>query len=248
VSLDGPDPAPRGRPAGGWRFANEEFDEVPAPAGPDSSAGRRERASAPTTGATAARRGGKKTAALPLAWLHHSWVGPLVIAAVLGLLGTGIYVLVAGRGGTGHGSAAGASASAAPVGTNAAARTGQALVDGTYTCLATAQGAATSAAGATTTATASGSANGGTSTVAADGVLVIPPQGGLYQYNGQIGEYTMSHTDFSDPTNIIGSVSFTTGPLQGQAASSIADFPASGGRPQATLSVTTSARMQCQLN
>ncbi|WP_131803355.1 MULTISPECIES: hypothetical protein [Pseudofrankia] len=188
-----------------------------------------------------------------LAWFRQGWLGPLTVAVVVALVSLGIYVLLAGRGGGGRSGASGAAASAtlSPAGTNADAKAGKALVDGTYSCVAGAAPAApaasaTAAAGATP-GTAGPSAAGGAAPGAHAGALVIPPTSGKYQWNGQQGDYTIATPKFDDASNVIAAVAFTSGPLQGQVGNSIAVWPA-GARVQATVYVTKGGNMSCALD
>jgi integrin beta 3 len=159
----------------------------------------------------------------------------MTIAVALGLLALGIFVLVAGRGGGGNADAGvTASATGGPVGTNPAARTGRAMVDGAYDCSA-GLGASTPAAGPTAPA------------VGGDGRLVVPAESGTYQWNGGGGAYTIAPVSFDNQTSIIANVTFTSGPLMGLMVRSFADYPAAGGRIQVTLTVLTGSPMFCSL-
>jgi hypothetical protein len=175
-----------------------------------------------------------------MAWFRHGWLGPLTVAVTLALVALGVYVLVTGRGaGGGSGSDIVTSAPAAPAGTNPDAKVGKALVDGTYSCLAGPAGAP--AAGAAAPATASAPIN-------ATSVLIIPATSGTYTWHGQSGHYAIATPNYDDASNIIASVSFTSGPLQGDIATSIAGWPKGGGRVTATVTLTNGNSMFCKLN
>jgi hypothetical protein len=171
-----------------------------------------------------------------LAWFRHGWLGPLAVAVTLALVALGLYVLLAGRGGGGvTASEAVATSPAAPVGTNPDAKVGKALVDGTYSCQA---GPAAGSSAAPAASMASGSTS----------VLVVPATTGTYTWNGQSGTYTIAAPTYDDPSNIIASVTFSSGPLQGGGATSIAGWPRGGGRPTATLTMTRGNSLFCKLN
>lgn len=232
-------PARSSAPAGGAgrRFGADGFagaleqDDDGAPPGPRAPAAR---------GGSADDR---------LAWFRHGWLGPLTVAVVVALVSLGVYVLAVGRGG-GHagGQDAAAKATLAPAGTNPDAKGGKSLVDGTYTCVAGA-GPATSSAGATASTSAAPAASGPAQPApgARTGTLVIPATSGKYQWQGQQGDYTIATPKFDDASNVIAAVAFTSGPLQGQVGNSIAVWPA-GGRVQATVYVTKGGNMSCALN
>ncbi|WP_041259760.1 hypothetical protein [Pseudofrankia inefficax] len=209
------------------RFATEDLSDLH-----DEMASRQ----APT-----ARRGAHGDAADRLTWFRHGWLGPLAVAVTLALVALGLYVLVSGRGGGGRGGGSVvATTPPSPAGTNPDAKVGKALVDGTYICQAGPSASVSATAGATTGAT----------TVAAGttSVLLVPATTGTYTWNGQSGAYVIATPNYDDPSNIIASVSFSSGPLQGDTATSIAGWPKGGGRVTATVTLTKGNSMFCKLN
>jgi len=224
-------PPASGKPSGtGRRFAAEDLlrrdDDAPA--------GR-----APSAGGPGWRAGEGSNDRL--AWFRHGWLGPLAVAVTLALVALGLYVLLAGRGGgSATATQAVASSPAAPVGTNPDAKVGKALVDGTYSCQA--GPAATAPAAGSSAAPAASMVSGSTS------VLVVPATTGTYTWNGQSGTYTIAAPTYDDPSNIIASVTFSSGPLQGGGATSIAGWPKGGGRPTATLTMTKGNSLFCKLD
>jgi hypothetical protein len=170
-----------------------------------------------------------------LAWFRHGWLGPLAVAVTLALVALGVYVLLGGRdGSTAQSGSLAPSSPAAPVGLNPAAKVGKALVDGSYSCQAAPAGAAPPA--------------GATAAAATTSVLTVPATSGTYIWNGQSGNYTIETPNYDDASNIIASVSFTSGPLQGNVATSIAGWPKGGGRVTATVTLTKGNSMFCKLN
>ncbi|MBL7512577.1 hypothetical protein [Frankia nepalensis] len=217
-----------GRAAGtGRRFGAEDLEDALEPDAGESPRRDQARASAPAGGTRGA-------AADRLAWFHQGWLGPLTIAVFLALVGLGLYVLIAGRGGEGHSGSGDLlpTMSAAPVATNPDAKAGKALADGTYACRA----GATPAAGASGAPAAAGS----------PGVLFVPPTTGKYVWNGEQGDYAIATPNFNN-ANVIASVAFTSGPLKDQVATSIATWPSAGGRVTATLNFTKGNSMYCDL-
>jgi hypothetical protein len=209
------------------RFATEDLSDLH-----DDGASRQ---------ASTARRGNHGDASDRLTWFRHGWLGPLAVAVTLALVALGLYVLVSGRGGgggSGGGSSGGSGATTppSPAGTNPDAKVGKALVDGTYICQAGPPASASATAGAT--AVAAGTTS----------VLLVPATTGTYTWNGQSGAYAIATPNYDDASNIIASVSFSSGPLQGDIATSIAGWPKGGGRVTATMTLTKGNTMFCKLN
>ncbi|WP_045877492.1 hypothetical protein [Pseudofrankia sp. DC12] len=221
------------------RFATEDLSDLQ-----DEVASRRSSAGRGAHGGTNDR----------LTWFRHGWLGPLAVAVTLALVALGLYVLVSGRGGgaRGGGSVV-ATTPPGPAGTNPDAKVGKALVDGTYTCQA---GPAASAPATTGTAGATvgaadatvGAADATAITAGTSSILIVPATTGTYTWNGQSGAYAIATPNYDDASNIIASVSFSTGPLQGDIATSIADWPKGGGRVTATVTLTKGNTMFCKLN
>ncbi|MBL7490661.1 hypothetical protein [Frankia sp. AgW1.1] len=219
-----PSAAPNGGPTGTRRrFATEDLSDLH-----DEVASRQ----APT-----ARRGTHGDSSDRLTWFRHGWLGPLAVAVTLALVALGLYVLVSGRGGGGRGGGSiVATTPPSPAGTNPDAKIGKALVDGTYICQAGPPASASATAGAT--AVAAGTTS----------VLLVPATTGTYTWNGQSGAYAIATPNYDDASNIIASVSFSSGPLQGDIATSIAGWPKGGGRVTATVTLTKGNTMFCKLN
>jgi hypothetical protein len=230
TDTDAPSPAAASGPGGTRRrFATEDLSDLRDEIG----------SARPSTG----RAGAHEDPNDRLAWFRHGWLGPLAVAVTLALVALGLYVLVSGRGGGGRGgSEVAATTPAAPVGTNPDAKTGKALVDGTYTCQTGPTTAATATSGATTAPAGTGA------TTATTSVLIVPTTTGTYTWNGQSGSYAIATPNYDDPSNIIASVSFSSGPLQGDTATSIAGWPKGGGRVTATVMLTKGNSMFCKLN
>ncbi|WP_250638487.1 hypothetical protein [Frankia sp. AiPa1] len=158
-----------------------------------------------------------------LAWLRQGWIGPLAVALVVALLAVGGYVVLRGDGGSG-GTAAGPSASAAPVvPTNPDALTGKAMIDGDWQCRLV---------------------TGTTPLKLSDtvvGVLRVERTAGAYSWGGQAGQYTITAVSGNDGANVIGEVKFTSGPLKDLQATHIAKPGGGiGGRAQGTLDLKAS--------
>jgi len=157
----------------------------------------------------------------------RGWVGPIVVAALVSLIGIGFYVLHA-RGDGGHAKAAPRpTTTLTPATTNPDAANGLMMINGTYRCWK--------------------SPENSSAPIALPDKLVVPNQRGVYIWNGVQGAYTIKKSSLSIPTKVYSDVTFTTGTLTGIKITIVANVEPDGVDSGSVFFQDNSARL-CAVN